>query len=203
MRQLLSWRTWAAIAVLLVLITVLQLLTGDGRRSGTNDDETQPSVRRVEVIASVMRIDASEAFDVIDGITVGSAVLTLDDGRNIPITRETPGEIDCVDRTTAASCVMLADMLGEGVIWYALVNSDGPAARVLALPTLIDMEDGGDIGVLANGWRVPLANGVIRTCAGEPRSSTLRAFIESYSETGIRSMLDLDRDEVVEVICNK
>ena len=203
MRQLLSWRTWAAIAVLLVLITVLQLLTGDGQRSGADDDETQPSVRRVEVIASVMRIDASEAFDVIDGITVGSAVLTLDDGRNVPITRETPGEIDCADRTAAASCVLLADMLGEGVIWYALVNSDGPAARVLALPTLIDMEDGGDIGVLANGWRVPLANGVIRTCAGEPRSSTLRAFIESYSETGIRSMLDLDRDEVVEVICDK
>ena len=203
MRQLLSWRTWAAIAVLLVLITVLQLLTGDGRRSGTSDEETQPSVRRVEVIASVMSIDASEAFDVIDGITVGSAVLTLDDGRNITITRATPGEIDCADRATAASCVLLADMLGDGIIWYALVNSDGPAARLLALPTLIDMEDGGDIGVLANGWRVPLANGVIRTCAGEPRSSTLRAFIESYSETGIRSMLDLDRDEVVEVICDK
>jgi hypothetical protein len=71
------------------------------------------------------------------------------------------------------------------------------------VPTLVDMEDGGDTGVLENGWRVPLANGVVRTCAGEPRSPTLRAFIESYSETGIRSVLDLDRDEVVEVICER
>jgi hypothetical protein len=46
-----------------------------------------------------------------------------------------------------------------------------------------------------------LANGVIRTCAGAPRSPTLRAFIDSYSETGITTVLDLDRDEVVEVIC--
>ncbi|NDE20169.1 MAG: hypothetical protein EBZ98_00710 [Actinobacteria bacterium] len=97
--------------------------------------------------------------------------------------------------------MLLADMLGEGVVWYALVNADSIIARTLVLPTLVDMVDGGDTGVLANGWQVPLANGVIRTCAGEPRSTTLRAFIESYSEAGIRTVLDLDRDEVVEVIC--
>ena len=202
MRQLLSWRTWAAIGVLLVLVTVLQLLTGDGRR-GEDEDMVQPSIRRVETVGSVMRIEASEAFGVIDGVTVGSAVLTLDDGRTVTVARETPGEIDCADRTTPAACVFLADTLGEGIVWYALVNADGPAARSLVVPTLVDMEDGGDTGVLENGWRVPLANGVVRTCAGEPRSATLRAFIESYSETGIRSVLDLDRDEVVEVICGR
>ena len=202
MRQLLSWRTWAAIGVLLVLVTVLQLLTGDGRR-GEDEDTVQPSIRRVETVGSVMRIEASEAFGVIDGVTVGSAVLTLDDGRTITVARETPGEIDCADRTTPAACVFLADTLGEGIVWYTLVNADGPAARSLVVPTLVDMEDGGDTGVLENGWRVPLANGVVRTCAGEPRSPTLRAFIESYSETGIRSVLDLDRDEVVEVICER
>ena len=202
MRQLLSWRTWAAIGVLLVLVTVLQLLTGDGRR-GEDEDMVQPSIRRVETVGSVMRIEASEAFGVIDGVTVGSAVLTLDDGRTITVARETPGEIDCADRTTPAACVFLADTLGEGIVWYTLANADGPAARSLVVPTLVDMEDGGDTGVLENGWRVPLANGVVRTCAGEPRSPTLRAFIESYSETGIRSVLDLDRDEVVEVICER
>ena len=202
MRQLLSWRTWAAIGVLLVLVTVLQLLTGEGRR-GEDEDTVQPSIRRVETVGSVMRIEASEAFGVIDGVTVGSAVLTLDDGRTVTVARETPGEIDCADRTTPAACVFLADTLGEGIVWYTLVNADGPAARSLVVPTLVDMEDGGDTGVLENGWRVPLANGVVRTCAGEPRSPTLRAFIESYSETGIRSVLDLDRDEVVEVICER
>jgi hypothetical protein len=200
MRQLLSWRTWAAVGALLVLATVVQLITSRGPR-GANDSTTQPAQRRVEAVASVMTIQSSEAFAVIEGITVGSATVTLDDGRVINIVRDTPGEIDCVDRTTPAACVMLADLLGDGVVWFALVNANGPASRTLSLPTLVDMVDGGDTGVLENGWHVPLANGVIRTCAGAPRSPTLRAFIDSYSGTGITTVLDLDRDEVVEVIC--
>ena len=202
MRQLLSWRTWAAIGVLLVLITAVQLVTGRGPRGTDGDSPVQPTQRQVETIASVMAIDSSEAFAVVEGVTVGSAVLALDDGRTVTIARDTPGEIDCADRVTPAACVLLADMLGEGVVWYALVNSDGPAVRTLALPTLVDMADGGDTGILDNGWYVPLADGVIRTCAGEPRSPTLRSFIESYSDGGIRTVLDLDRDEVVEVICD-
>ncbi|MGA1628848.1 MAG: hypothetical protein ACO38O_02740 [Ilumatobacteraceae bacterium] len=201
MRQLSSWRTWAAIGVLLVLATVVQLITSRGPR-GDEDVSLQPTERRVEAIASVMTIQSSEAFGVIEGITVGSATLTLDDGRAVNIMRDTPGEVNCADRTTPAACVLLADLLGDGVVWYALVNADGPAARTLALPTLVDMVDGGDVGVLENGWYVPLTNGVVRTCAGAPRSRTLRAFIDSYSETGITTVLDLDRDEVVEVICD-
>lgn len=184
-----------------MLITAVQLVIGDGPRGGTDEDQVQPSIRKVETVASVMQIQASEAFAVIDGVTVGSAVLTLDDGRVLNIARDTPGEIDCTDRTTPAACVLLADQLGEGVVWYALVNSNGPASRTLILPTLVDMVDGGDTGVLLNEWQVKLANGVVRTCAGQPRSPTLRAFIESYSSNGIRTVLDLDRDEVVEVIC--
>ena len=84
-----------------------------------------------------MSIQSSEAFAIIDGVTVGSALLTLDDGRVVTIARETPGEIDCADRTTPAACVLLADMLGEGVVWYALVDSDGPTVRTLVVPTLV------------------------------------------------------------------
>ena len=200
MRQLMSWRTWAAIGALLVLATVVQLITGRGPRGG-DDAGAQPTERRVTAIASVMAIQQSEAFAVIEGVTVGSATLSLDDGRIVSIARGTPGEVDCTDRATPAACVFLADMLGEGVVWYALINADAPTSRTVALPTLVDMTDGGDTGVLANGWFVPLADGVVRTCAGEPRSPSLRAFIESFVERGIRSVMDLDRDEVVEVIC--
>jgi hypothetical protein len=200
MRQLLSWRTWAAIGALLVLATVVQLITSRGPR-GVDDSSAQPSQRRIDAVASVMTIQSSEAFAAIEGITVGSATLALDDGRTINIVRDTPGEIDCADRTTPAACVLLADLLGDGIVWYALVNANGPASRTLALPTIVDMVDGGDTGVLENGWHIPLANGVVRTCAGAQRSPTLRAFIDSYSTTGITTVLDLDRDEVVEVIC--
>lgn len=196
-----SWRTWAAIGAVLLLATIVQLATGRGPRGSAGDSAVQPATKNVEVVASIMSITSSEAWSVVEGVTVGSATLALDDGRVVTIARDTPGELDCADRTTPAACVLLADFLGEGVVWYAIVNSDGPAARTLALPTLVDMADGGDTGILQNDWHLPLANGVVRTCSGDPRSENLRAFINSYAEGGIRTVLDLDRDEVVEVIC--
>jgi len=201
MRQLGSWRTWAAIGLLVVLISIGAFTFGNRSDSSDLGNGLQPSVRRVETVASVMEIRSGESFTVIDGLTSGSATLTLDDGRVVNIAPGTPGELDCTDIATPAACVLVADMLGQAVVWFALVAANDTTSRILELPTLIDMVDGGDIGVLDNGWHVPLANGVVRTCAGQPRSPTLRSFIESYSSTGIRTLLDLDRDEIVEVIC--
>jgi len=56
MRQLLSWRTWAAIGVLLVLITAVQLVTGRGpSRNGPSvvvraqvRDDPAPSTGKVD-----------------------------------------------------------------------------------------------------------------------------------------------------------
>lgn len=201
MRQWWSWRTWAALGVVVavILVSVLVLLGRSTDRA--NEVVLGPSERRVELVASIMAARTSEAFGVVGGVTVGSATLSLDDGREIVIPRDTPGETSCAEFSIPAGCVVLADMLGEGVVWYAIVAADSPNLRTLVLPTLVDMVDGGDTGVLANGWYVPLANGVVRTCAGAPRSPTLRAFITSYASRGIDTVLDLDRDEVVEVIC--
>jgi len=201
MRQLGSWRTWAAIGLLVVLISIGAFTFGNRSDSSDLGNGLQPSVRRVETVASVMEISSGESFTVIDGLTSGSAILTLDDGRVVNIAPGTPGELDCTDIAAPAACVLVADMLGQAVVWFALVAANDTTSRILELPTLIDMVDGGDTGVLDNGWHVPLTNGVVRTCAGQPRSPTLRSFIESYSSTGIRTLLDLDRDEIVEVIC--
>lgn len=201
MRQLGSWRTWAAIGLLVFLVAVGVVLLDGGSDDARDSSGLQPSVRRVETVASVMEIRASEAFSIVDGVTFGSATLILDDGRVVFLGPDTPGEIACTDLTAPAACILLADMLGQGVVWYSLISADDSTSRVVQLPTLVDMVDGGDTGVLENGWHVPLTNGVVRTCAGQPRSPTLRSFIESYSSTGIRTVLDLDRDEIVEVIC--
>jgi len=201
MRQVGSWRTWAAIGLLVALISIGAFTLGNRSDSADVGNGLQPSVRRVETVASVMEIRFGESFTVIDALTSGSATLTLDDGRVVNIAPGTPGEVDCTDIATPAACVLVADMLGQAVVWFALVAANDTTSRILELPTLIDMVDGGDTGVLDNGWHVPLTNGVVRTCAGQPRSPTLRSFIESYSSTGIRTLLDLDRDEIVEVIC--
>lgn len=201
MRQWWSWRTWAALAVAVGILVVAAIAVTGTDQQSTGETLGQPTERRIELVASVMSVASSEDFAVAAGTTIGSATLALDDGRVVSIVRDTPGEINCSDFGAPAACVLLADMLGEGVVWFALVTADSSSSRILTLPTLVDMVDGGDTGVLENGWYVPLANGVVRTCAGAERSPTLRAFINSYSQRGIRTLLDLDRDQVVEVIC--
>lgn len=197
MRQLLAWRTWAALAtVIVVAIVIATVVFGGGDSSSTERPR-----RNVDTTASVMAWEGADAWTTADGRSVGTATLVLDDGRRVTITDGTPGEASCTDRSTPAACILLADTLGPAVVWFAVVPADEPESRMLTLPTLVDMVDDGDRGVLANDWIVPLTNGVVRTCAGEETTRTLRQFIERYASRGIRTMLDIDRDEVVEVVC--
>ena len=61
------------------------------------------------------------------------------------------------------------------------------------------MLDGGDLGVLANGWIVRLAIGTKKTCGGD--TGTLREFINSYAPDKSISKMNLITDEVDEVVC--
>lgn len=197
MRQLLAWRTWAALATVIVVAIVLATIVFGGGDSSS----TERPRRNVDTTASVMAWEGADAWTTADGRSVGTATLVLDDGRRVTITDGTPGEASCTDRSTPAACILLADTLGPAVVWFAVVPADEPESRMLTLPTLVDMVDDGDRGVLANDWIVPLTNGVVRTCAGEETTRTLRQFIERYASRGIRTMLDIDRGEVVEVVC--
>jgi hypothetical protein len=196
-RQLLAWRTWAALAAVIAATIVL----ATGVLGGGESSSTERPRRNVDTTASVMAWEGADAWTTADGASVGAATLLLDDGRRVVITDGTAGEASCADRSTPAACVLLADTLGPAVVWFAVVPADDPGLRVLTLPTLVDMVDDGDRGVLANDWIVPLTNGVVRTCAGEETTRTLRQFIERYAGRGIRTILDIDRDEIVEVVC--
>jgi hypothetical protein len=96
-------------------------------------------------------------------------------------------------------------MLGGGVVWFALVPVDENAAtsqKILTLPPMVDMLNGGSLGVLQNDWIVKLGNGVIRTCDSESDTANLREFITKFSQSSY-TMLDLIKDEVTEVVCSK
>lgn len=91
-------------------------------------------------------------------------------------------------------------MFGDSVMWFAITdtNSSKPT-RVLELPSLVDMLDSGNRGVLANDWIVRLANGVKKTCGEDV--GTLREFINDYSPDKSVTKLNLITDEVDEVVC--
>jgi hypothetical protein len=95
---------------------------------------------------------------------------------------------------------MVADTLGTGVLWFALVPADSTNGKeMLTLPTLVDMLDAGDLGVLSNGWVVPLATPTVRNCESE--TSSLRDFINKFPDGTAVSMLNLYEDQITEVIC--
>lgn len=199
MRYFLSIRPWAALgllaaAAMAVMVALLAV------RSLAPAIESVPERRDVEVIAAVAAVEADDGWRVADGRSSGSARLVLDDGRTLLVADGTLGQVDCPALDQPFGCVLLADALGGAIVWFALVPADPvDGQRLLVLPALVDMLEGGDLGVLPNGWVVPLATGVVRTC--DEDTVSLRDFINRFPPGRAETVLDLVRDAVVEVRC--
>ena len=206
MRQLLNSRLWLALGLLTVSGFFLIIIScNDCFGRGSDVAVMQASVEKnIELVGVISTFSTAEGLTIENGLTVGDAALRLDDGRNIFVASGTPGELDCTDFANQSSCVMLANMFGDSVMWFAIVNSDGPTpTRFLELPSLVDMLDNGDRGVLANGWIVRLASPTIKTCRNDSGASriSLREFINIYSPNQSVSKMNLITDEVDEVVC--
>ena len=169
--------------------------------------EPERVLRKVDLVASVNAIDDAEGWSQAGGRTSGATVsLALDDLRTVVIHEQTL--VDdystvpaCEDFTTPNACVLLADMLGDAVVWFALVPADAASGReFLTLPGLIDMQANGDEGILRNGWVVNLANGVRREC-GDVDTTSLRDFITRFPDSASTSIVDMTADQVVTVRC--
>lgn len=200
MRYLFSPRLWVAFGILAALGVSLFVVF-----SLTSGKSSQlvgvPDRHRIDLIASVSNLQPDEGWRTVNAKTVGQASPILDDGRTLRIVPDTPGEITCTDLVAPSGCVLLADTLGGAIVWFALVPADAQRPLThLSLPAVVDMLDGGDLGVLANGWVIKLANGTKRTCDTDTR--TLREFITLYSPNNSMSVLDLIADEITEVVCN-
>ncbi|TRZ73067.1 MAG: hypothetical protein D4R95_03980 [Actinobacteria bacterium] len=203
MRHFLSARLWAAFGILgataVVVLGLFNLVSG-----GSSTPAALPTTHNVELVAVVASIAPQDGWQVANGVTVGNSTLTLDDGRVVEVLEGTMGEITCTNLIESSACVLLADMLGAGVVWFALIPVDTNAAasqKMLTLPPLVDMLNGGSLGVLQNDWIIKLGNGVKRTCDSESDTANLREFITKFSQNSY-TMLDLIKDEVTEVVCN-
>ncbi len=207
MRQLLNSRLWLALGLLTVSgFFLFAISCSDCFGRGSDAAVMQDSVEKnIELVAVISTFSTADGLSIKNGRTVSDATASLDDGRNIYIASGTPGELDCTDVTKRSSCVMLANMFGDSVMWFAIVNADGPTpTRFLELPSLVDMLDNGDRGVLANGWIVRLASPTIKTCRNDSGASriSLREFINIYSPNQSVSKMNLITDEVDEVVCS-
>lgn len=161
----------------------------------------------VDLVASVDAINVDSSWSQSGGRTSGGSIrLSLDDLRVITVPPETMVDdydavTACTDFVTPNACVFLADMLGDAVVWFALVKADAVSGReFLRLPGLVDMQSNGDEGILRNGWIIKLATPVKRECENTDTTS-LRDFINRFPDTASESVMNLITDNVQSVKC--
>jgi len=198
----LSRRILAVLLAVLVAAVFLVLI-----QDSSSDISVSQTLHKIDLVASVDSINVDSTWSQESGITRGGAMrLSLDDLRVLTIqdgtlTANYGSTSACTDFAKPNACVLLADMLGDAVVWFALVPSDALSGReFLTLPGLVDMQANGDEGILRNGWVVKLATPVKREC-GEITTSSLRDFITRFPDQLSKSIVNLTTDNVVSVKC--
>jgi hypothetical protein len=194
-RQLFNWRFVAAVAGLAVLaLLAREVLTDDAPIEAVIED--QVIERTIDLIEPIESATVSEGLAVSrDGLTDGFIDLTLDAERVLRIVPDTYGEIECDALDVADRCAVLADMLGDAVVWFAILPQ-GPSATV-ELPPIIDLVDGR--AVFENGWRIPYAPVIERDCDGED-IPTFSDFLRRFGPDSV-TVLDLELRLITSVRC--
>ncbi|CAN5599444.1 hypothetical protein BH24ACT5_BH24ACT5_06920 [soil metagenome] len=197
MRQVLSWRFVAALVGVLAL--ALGAFVIRSRQTTFTPVAAAPGelARRIDFVSLVSSFETS-GFEITPfGTTSGSLTLVLPDDRRVSVFPGTPGEVQCQNLTDPFQCAVLAEVLGDTIIWFALV----PMAQSLRfeLPAITELQDG--YAVLTNNWEVPYAR-VIDRAPCDPDVASFREFIEDHG-VNFRSIYDLSADAIVAVICDR
>lgn len=193
MRQLFSWRFVAAVGAVAALgLLASAVFGGDDSLEAVVDPD--PIERSIDVMEPIVSVERSLDFG-LDRTTTGYLDVSLTDDRLMRITPGTYGEISCEELDQPNRCAVLADTLGDAVIWFSIM----PLAprNTVELPPIIDLDDGD--AVFDNGWRIPYAPVIERECNGEDFPS-FGDFLERYGPQSI-TILDLETREVIAARC--
>lgn len=195
MSQFFTWRYWAAVGSLIVLFLFLLGLRDDG---GPAEVILDANARRVDLIARTSTVRSDGAWSVSGGRSRGNATAVLQNGRVLLIADGTLGQTTCLVPETPDGCVLLADTLGDGIVWFALVPAPS-GSNELELPSIDALLDGVTYARLTNGWEIPLLDRVSRRC--EEESVNLAGFVEQFRDDHV-TIVDLEKAQVSAVRCN-
>ncbi|MGA0878187.1 MAG: hypothetical protein ACO3SP_03635 [Ilumatobacteraceae bacterium] len=195
MRQFFTWRYWAAVGSLVVLLAILATIRDNG--SPVTVVETA-NTRRIDLIARTSTVRSDGSWSVADGVSRGNATAVLQSGRLLTITDGTLGQSSCLSPEVPDSCVILADTLGDGIVWFALVPAPPIESNEVELPPIEELLDGVTYARLTNGWEVPLLDKVVRRCDDE--TANLAAFVERFGTSHV-TIVDLGQSQVSAVRC--
>jgi hypothetical protein len=201
MRQLLSWRFVLAVAAIGALaLGALAIRTIDDDGTSLADAASGGQItRRMDLISLVDTVQAGDDFAMTRyGTVAGSLVLdVLVNGtpRAVQVFPGTPGVVECSDLTAEFRCALLAQVLGDTIVWFALVDMSGNLQ--FDLPAITELDDG--YAHLVNGWEVPYAR-VIDRAECDPNVARFSEFLDKHDE--FVSVYDLTADAIVKVTCD-
>ena len=194
MRALFSLRFVAAIGALALL--ALGAWAFVGRDDGIAQVvQTEQTVRRIDLVALVFEARA-DGFAMERGVSTGRLDLVLDAERAVHVEPGTPGEVTCTTLDQLATCGVVADLLGDGVVWFALVPI-GPRSTI-EMPAITALDS--DVATLENGWQVPYAPILERRCSRD--FDSFRSFQDELG-TDFTSIYDLAEGRLTAVVCDE
>lgn len=167
MREIFSLRFFAAVGAVVGLFFLLTTFFaarevidgGDGGPSG-------PMPRSIDFVEQVFS-SSNPSFRISDeGLASGSTEFVIDRTRVLRIVADTPGEQHCPAFGELGACAVVADLLGDGVVWFALVPMG--ENRTVDFPAIDVLEDGE--AHLVNGWRLRYAPILDRRCQDAQRN---------------------------------
>ncbi len=198
MRQLFSLRFVAAVAALAGLALFVRTVIADEGDAIDAIADVEVVERRIDLIEPIFAIVPSDDFSVApDGVTVGFLDLILVGDRVMRVAPGTPGEISCTAVSAINRCAVFADLLGDAVVWFAILPQ-APRATV-ELPPIIDLQDG--YALFENGWQVRYAQVIERDC-GNIDIPTFRDFLRRFGPDSV-TVVDLELEEVTTVRCGE
>jgi hypothetical protein len=185
MRQIFSVRFFAAVGAVVGLFFLLTTIFAAGE--AIEGDEADQSVviepRDIDFIEQVYASTNPEFGLDDDGLAANDTELVIDGTRSVFVVAGTPGEMMCPDLDQVAGCALVADLLGEAVVWFALVPMG--AGGTVDLPAIDVLVDGA--AQLVNGWRVDYAPVLDRRCEDDSGNE-----VEFASYREFRDALDDD-----------
>jgi hypothetical protein len=201
-RQIFSVRFFAAVGAVIALFFLLtSVFATRAAIEGSDDAGAAPSPRRIDLVDRLQEVrPALIEFD--DGLTTGRTELVLDPSRILTVVPGTLGEVHCDQLATAGGCALVVDLLGEAVVWFAVVPA-GAATSGVPLPAIDTLDEG--VATLVNGWQVRYAPILDRRCTtpgGEEEFTSYRELRDALGDD-FTSLFDTAEQRLTAVVCRQ
>lgn len=203
MREIFSVRFFAAVgAVAALLFLVSSVIAARAVVDDVTGGDAAGAVR-LHGVDLVERIESASTsaigFDG-DGLSVGTVDLVIDPSRRVRIAPGTPGVAHCQPAAPGA-CAIVADLLGEAVVWFATVPM-GTSPTSVPFPAIDDLDDG--VATLVNGWQLRYAPALDRRCTdaqgNDEEFDSYREFRDVFGANFV-SVFDITSQQLVAVVC--